>query len=88
VALLLAERGEYDEAKELMERGSSLVCGKHDVEETKLLARQARLQALMGDEESARASLAVAQRLCAKMGALPISEVGQVIALAEAQING
>jgi len=88
LALILAERGEMDEARVALVKGESQLRGVHKMEYGKFLCKEARVSHLAGDESAAQAALQSARLIADEVKAGPESEFRQTIQSAEVAMNG
>ena len=79
LALLLAQQGELDEARELIDAGETQVRAMPE-EHAKFLCKKGKVAHLAGDLMSANTALKEAQDMAEAIGCQPESSVGQAIA--------
>ena len=88
LAWVRAQQGELDEARQLIADGERNLRGVWPYELARLLCRKAQVEQRIGTPEIARQALAEARRIAESVGALPASDLGQLIASAAALEDG
>jgi tetratricopeptide (TPR) repeat protein len=88
LALIRAQQGALDEARELLEMGESQVRGVYQLELGKLLCKKARVEHLAGDPSASATALAEAESIADELKIGPESDLGQLIVEAREAISG
>jgi predicted ATPase len=84
LALILAQQGDFGEARSLVEQGEPQVRDVYKLEFGKLLCKKSQVESLAGDSTAAASALAEAEAIATEVMADPGSELG--VALAEARV--
>jgi hypothetical protein len=88
LAWVRAQMGEFDEARNLLERGEAQLRDIWAVELGRLQCRRAQVEQLAGCSKDARVALAEAKEIAEQLGGSSDSDLGQLIAETEGMLSG
>ena len=79
LALIAARRGQFDDARSLLDHAEGLLDGLNAVEFGKLLTKRGHVEHLAGNAEAARSALDRAEAIALEIGAADASEIGRAV---------